>query len=177
MRVPVHGQLRRPPRAPVAPFASHLLIFSDGGFTPTSNLPVDATIPWRLDSARGLSACRRRCYVRLLGGESGPETYQDDIILDETRPEILSATARRRGSQRRQGERRGLRSKTKKRRYRLRINARDKTSGRRKNADHEQEAQTRQAARVQAPPRFRTAKRRIHLRVQNGGGNFRSGRR
>lgn len=70
--------------------ATSLLISNDGGFTPSTQMPVAATIPWRLDSS-GPERLPKTIYVRFSGGSSGPETYQDDIILDETAPAIRFA--------------------------------------------------------------------------------------
>ena len=71
--------------------AVSLLIANDGGFIPALSMPIAARVPWRLDSA-GPERLPRTIYVRFRGGESGPETYQDDIVLDQTAPQIPEAT-------------------------------------------------------------------------------------
>jgi DNA-binding beta-propeller fold protein YncE len=92
--------------------ATAVLIANDGSFLPSSPRPVAAQISWRLDSS-GSERQPKTIYARFEGGASGPETYQDDIILDRTSPKILKATlaARRHG---REG---------------LRLKARDNASG------------------------------------------------
>lgn len=79
------------------PFASDLVISNDGGFQPASTRPVDSRISWTLDSS-GPERIPKTIYVRFLGGDGGRETYQDDIILDETAPAVLSARFLRGGS-------------------------------------------------------------------------------
>ncbi len=71
-------------------FASDLWLSNDGGFDPFVQRPVEETIAWRLRSS-GPERLPRTIYVRFLGGDSGPETYQDDIILDQTAPQLESA--------------------------------------------------------------------------------------
>src|SRR5262249_40517044 len=97
------------------PFATSLLISNDGGFTDAVTVPVDASIAWTLDSS-GPERLPKTIYVRFQGGESGAETYQDDIILDQTPPTIEGVRAAARGS----GDARS---------YRLRISASDELSG------------------------------------------------
>jgi len=97
------------------PFATSVLVANDGGFTDAAMFPVDAAIPWTLDSS-GPERLPKTIYVRFLGGQSGPETYQDDIILDQTAPSIESLRA-------------ATRSIRDERAYRLRIRASDDLSG------------------------------------------------
>lgn len=72
-------------------FASDLMISNDGGFAPFKQLRVDPKIRWRLRSS-GPERLPKTIYVRFLGGSSGPETYQDDIILDQTAPKLGAVT-------------------------------------------------------------------------------------
>jgi DNA-binding beta-propeller fold protein YncE len=65
-------------------YASMLLISNDGGFVPSAELPVEAEIPWRLDPD-GPQRQPKTIYVRF---GYGPETYQDDIILDRNAPRV-----------------------------------------------------------------------------------------
>jgi hypothetical protein len=72
--------------------ANRLLISNDGGFVPASSKPVAAEIPWHLSSS-GPERLPKTIYVRF--GDSfwmDPQTYQDDIILDQTAPTIPAAT-------------------------------------------------------------------------------------
>jgi N-acetylglucosamine-6-sulfatase len=70
--------------------ASSMVVSNDGGFLEASELPVAASTPWQLDSS-GPERLPKTIYVRFLGGASGPETYQDDIILDQSAPKLVSA--------------------------------------------------------------------------------------
>ncbi len=70
--------------------AQELLISNDGGFGSagaTSLFPVDAHVPWRLTTLAN-RRLPRIVYARFRGGDAGRETYTDDIILDERRPEV-----------------------------------------------------------------------------------------
>jgi hypothetical protein len=71
------------------PLASSVRLSSDGGFGDAETLPVDADVPWTLetDSER----LPQTVYARFLDGASGPETYQDDIIVDTSLPSVMSA--------------------------------------------------------------------------------------
>lgn len=71
-------------------YATDLLASNDGGFANAIQAAVTASLPWRLDSS-GPERLPKTVYVRFTGGQSGPETYQDDIILDETPPLITEA--------------------------------------------------------------------------------------
>jgi sugar lactone lactonase YvrE len=73
-------------------YATDLWVSNDGGFKPLEEHPVVPTIPWTLQSS-GPERLPKTVYVRFVGGESGPETYTDDIILDQTPPVVDSATA------------------------------------------------------------------------------------
>lgn len=72
-------------------YASDLVLSNDGGFDPFDQRPLEETIAWRLRSS-GPERLPKTIYVRFIGGDSGPETYQDDIILDQTAPKVDSAT-------------------------------------------------------------------------------------
>jgi hypothetical protein len=71
--------------------AASLFASNDGGFRDPLQVSVADEIPWTLDSS-GPERLPKTIYVRFSGGLAGPETYQDDIILDETRPTIQAAT-------------------------------------------------------------------------------------
>ena len=67
--------------------ATDFLLSNDGGFTPATHFSVAAKVPWTLNST-GPERLPKTVYVRFAGGSAGNETYQDDIILDQTPPEI-----------------------------------------------------------------------------------------
>jgi hypothetical protein len=72
--------------------AATMLLANDGGFTPATALPVASSAPWVLNSS-GPERLPKTVYSRFSGGTAGNETYQDDIILDQTPPVIGVATA------------------------------------------------------------------------------------
>jgi hypothetical protein len=77
--------------SPVWPrLATSVRLSGDGGFGDAQTVPVDADIPWTLESD-GAERLPQTIYARFAGGESGLETYQDDIILDTRPPAVLSA--------------------------------------------------------------------------------------
>jgi hypothetical protein len=77
--------------SPVWPrLATSIRLSGDGGFADAQTLPVDVDIPWTLNSDEA-ERLPQTVYVRFIGGESGLETYQDDIILDTRPPAVLSA--------------------------------------------------------------------------------------
>ena len=67
--------------------AKSMVISNDGGFPDAAQSPVDPEISWTLGSS-GSERLPKTVYVRFTGGKSGAETYQDDIILDETAPSL-----------------------------------------------------------------------------------------
>lgn len=78
--------------SPVWPvFALTALISNDGGFRQAEEVPLATDIKWKLDAAGG-ERLPETIYVRFLGGQSGRETYQDDIVLDLVKPKVLTAT-------------------------------------------------------------------------------------
>ena len=72
--------------------ATDLFVSNDGGFGTFGSFGVAPAIPWRLDTT-GPERLPKTIYVRFAGGESGNETYQDDIVLDQTSPLLESAVA------------------------------------------------------------------------------------
>jgi hypothetical protein len=130
--------------------AARLRLSNDGGFGTWTSAPRVATETYRfrLDSS-GPERLPKTVYVRFEGGSlDGSRTFTDDIVLDETRPTVVSA--RRRGRT-------------------LRLRARDATSG----VVTMQTARDRR--RPAKPIRFRTAVRIARtarwIRVRDGAGN------
>jgi hypothetical protein len=139
-------------------FATSLLISNDGGFTQAVAFPVAASIPWTLDSS-GPERLPKTIYVRFQGGSSGPETYQDDIILDQTPPTIEGVRAAGRGS----GEAH---------RYRLHIRASDDLSGVGQMQITNDTAEPGDLVPFQAKTEVRSSSRKLLVRVQDLAGNF-----
>jgi streptogramin lyase len=67
------------------------VISNDGGFANARTVPVAAEIPWTLESS-GPERLPKTVYVRLVNaGTVSDQTYQDDIILDQTPPIVERA--------------------------------------------------------------------------------------
>jgi len=110
---------------PVWPeLAQSLLISNDGGFKPSGSPGVAETVPWTLDSA-GSERIPKTVYVRFQGGDSGRETYQDDIILDQTAPVLSRAISDCCAAGASSVSARGHRARI----TRIRLRAHDRTSG------------------------------------------------
>jgi len=119
---------------------------------------VDASIAWTLDSS-GPERLPKTIYVRFQGGESGPETYQDDIILDQTPPTIEGVRAAVRGS----GDARG---------YRLSIRASDELSGVAQMQITNDTSEPGDLVPFEPKTQVRTRSRKLLVRVQDLAGNF-----
>ncbi|MDQ3742173.1 MAG: Ig-like domain-containing protein, partial [Actinomycetota bacterium] len=139
------------------PFTTGFVISNDGGFRDAQTLPVAQSVPWRLDDS-GLERLPRTIYLRFAGVDGARETYQDDIILDQTAPRLLRARRVGRAS--------------------VRLRARDNVSGvarmqlttnrRRPGRERRFRARTTFAPRVGAP---------VFVRVRDGAGNWSGWRR
>jgi hypothetical protein len=69
---------------------SSMLISNDGGFKLAQTFPVQPETDWKLDSS-GPERLPKTIYVRFTGGNLTSETFQDDIILDQTAPKVTAA--------------------------------------------------------------------------------------
>lgn len=107
-------------------FALTALVSNDGGFRKAKGFPVLSTIEWTLDSS-GPERLPKTIYVRFQGGGAGLETYQDDIILDQTDPEVVEASFG--GGASASSATISRSKKPKKRSATLRIRAKDNVSG------------------------------------------------
>jgi hypothetical protein len=105
-------------------FAESIALSNDGGFRGPTVLAVAPQVSWELDSS-GPERLPKTVYARFRGGNSGRETYQDDIILDQIPPEILAARATPRDG----ASSSDARPRKARHAYVLTIRARDKTSG------------------------------------------------
>ena len=70
---------------------TQLLVSNDGGFLTPITFPAQREVKWRLDSS-GPERLPKIVYVRFLTGPFVSETHTDDIILDETPPQVTGAT-------------------------------------------------------------------------------------
>lgn len=67
--------------------ATTVTVSNDGGFSPSQTFDVADRIPWTLRSS-GADRLPKTVYVRF---DSSPAVYTDDIILDQTAPEVSRA--------------------------------------------------------------------------------------
>jgi hypothetical protein len=137
----------------------NLLLSNDGGFQNAITFPLAPQIAWRLDSS-GPERLPKTVYVRF--GASA-QTFQDDIILDETQPRLKSVSVQGPASV-------SVAVAAATKNVRLRLNAVDRTSG----------VERMQIARSKsAPAKWRTFKKRTSfmgakrpwVRVRDRAGN------
>ena len=145
--------------------AQTMAISNDGGFAGASIIELTPEIPWTLPSS-GPERLPKTVYARFKSGDSGLETYQDDIILDQTAPEILSVTARGGGAGKASA------SERKKRTYRLRIKARERTSGLEQMQATDKKGRPGALLPFSSRSKFSSSGSRIYVRVIDGAGNF-----
>ncbi|HEX8065669.1 MAG TPA: Ig-like domain-containing protein [Thermoleophilaceae bacterium] len=146
-------------------FATHVLLSNDGGFGNARRRAVDEQIRWTIDSS-GSERLPRTIYARFEGID-GRETYQDDIILDETAPRvILAAFASRDVSA--SSALRGAAKRT----YRLRIKARDAVSGPSRMQITTNRRRPGPILRYRNSARFRASTATIYVRVRDAAGNW-----
>lgn len=75
-------------------YASHTLVSNDGGFGSqggTALLPLASDVAWKLQSS-GPERLPKTVYLRFRGAGSDTLNFTDDIILDESVPELTKAT-------------------------------------------------------------------------------------
>ncbi len=116
------------------PYASDVVLSNDGGFRPASQRGVAERLTWTLNSS-GPERLPKTVYARfVVDGAVGAQTYQDDIILDQTPPavtraEVASAASARGARALGHQVRRQAAATRRARPYRLQVSARDRTSG------------------------------------------------
>jgi hypothetical protein len=148
-------------------WATRVLLSNDGGFgeAQTRNIAAAARYRWRIRSS-GPERLPKIVYVRFATASYvGSETLTDDIILDETRPKILSAIVTG-------GTPRAVVVTAKRRTYRLRLKARDRTSGVRRMQITSNRRNPGKLRRYNRRPRFKSSSASIYVRVRDGAGNF-----
>jgi outer membrane protein assembly factor BamB len=135
-----------------------LLISNDGGFAAPRQLPVAANIPWRLD-ASGPERLPKTIYVRF---GSSSQTFQDDIILDQTAPVISGASIAGTASRA---------SAASVKSYTIRVKAKDNLSGVAQLQITNSKRKPGSWRRFAASVRFRATSRRVFVRVRDKAGN------
>lgn len=152
-------------------------ISNDGGFRNAETSLVSADKNWTLASS-GPERLPKTVYVRFNGGESGRETYQDDIILDETPPVLNSVLASGGGASSSAALRSvSATSKRKVRKVRLKIRATDKTSGVGQMQVGVKKSSKLRKQKFRRSITFKTSSRFIWVRVIDKAGNFSKWRR
>lgn len=144
---------------------SALLISNDGGFRKAQSRPVSARTPWVLDSS-GPERLPKTVYLRFDGA---PVNFTDDIILDQTPPLVIAATAsiaRRMATSNGRAERRPAET------VRVRIRARDRVSGIRAMKVTDDRRRPVRARPFRGITTFDTGKNSIFVRVRDGAGNW-----
>jgi hypothetical protein len=146
--------------------ATAVWLANDGGFSKAKSFAVAPELPWRLVST-GPERLPKTVYMRF-GGSI--QTFSDDIILDETRPKVVSATLS--GGVATAG---AAAKKPRKRRYTIRMRARDNVSGvKRMQASVKQGKKRKKTKplRYRRKLRVRATSPRIRVRVRDGAGNW-----
>lgn len=148
-------------------FVTGALLSNDGGFGATKTQPLAGQIPWTLDSS-GAERLPKTVYLKYLTWQgranavTSDQTWQDDIILDQTPPEVEAIVAMTSTA--------GAAVISGGKKIKVRIKASDQTSG---VADM-QVGPTRSASlkRVTFTPVARVARsKRIYVRVFDAAGN------
>lgn len=142
-------------------FARRALVSNDGGFGDAASFPVADAIPWVLDST-GPDRLPRTVYVRFLGAGSDAQTFQDDIVLDQTAPTVRSAKLAA-------GP---FRPKLKEHTYHLRIDAHDDRSGVAKMQITTDRSRPGAVRRFRRTLDYAAATARIFVRVRDRAGNW-----
>lgn len=158
----------------VAPdYALIMLASNDGGFGDYEIFDVPesyrASYPWRLQSS-GPERLPKTVYLRFgyFSGEPNPRVEDinrtDDIILDETIPKVESVALL--GSE-------GSQAKATKGQpaYKLKIKAKDKTSGVKKMQITSKKSKPGKWKGFKKQPKFSTSGHKIFVRVRDGAGN------
>jgi hypothetical protein len=151
----------------VAPsWADTLRVANDGGFRPAETFPVKKTIRWRLAES-GPERLPKTVYLRF-GREA--QNFTDDIILDQTKPTVSSATVDASGAATTATVAQTAASETPT--YRVRIRAKDATSGVAKVQFARNKKHPSSLRKFARTTRYKAARAPKYLRVQDRAGNF-----
>ena len=131
--------------------ATEIRIANDGGFATAATVPPGppGLYPWTLDSS-GSERLPKTVYVRFASAAgASAETFTDDIVLDQTAPTVTQATIT--GG----GEPAASAIAAKRRKFKLRLKAKDNASG---------VAKVQVARRKKRPGKARKFKRRLTVK-------------
>jgi len=153
----------------IAPnWASALRIANDGGFRAAKTVPVANKIPWKLAES-GPERLPKTVYLRF-GGQA--QTFTDDIILDQTKPTVSAATVAGPGAAA-SSTRVAHTSAANDRTYRVRIRAKDNTSGvARVQFATSNRRHTTPLLRFASVTRYKGTNAPKYVRVQDRAGNY-----
>jgi hypothetical protein len=146
--------------------AAALSIANDGGFKAAQRSPVAKSIPWKLDSS-GPERLPKTIYVRF---GASTQTFTDDIILDQTKPTVSSATVDASGAATTAAVAQAAASEA--RTYRVHIRAKDATSGVAKVQFARNKKRPSSLRKFARTTRYKAARAPKYLRVQDRAGNF-----
>ena len=157
----------------VFPATTTSMLFSnDGGFlAPATFLPAPS-VKWKLDSS-GPERLPKTIYVRFLAGAIVGETFQDDIILDETPPVVQQAAV----SPAAAAAAARVATSSRLRRWRLRVRARDSNSGVARIQATSNKRKPGKLHRYKRRLTVRSAKRPRWIRARDRAGNYSKWRR
>lgn len=139
-----------------------LFVSNDGGFGNALTAGLAPTLTWTLDSS-GPERLPKTVYLRFTGPGAGRETYQDDIILDETPPVIRTATASAGGG--------AAASIASTKRIAVRLRAKDATSGVAKVQLGTRKSRRLPKVRYRSKLVLAKRARRVYVRVFDAAGN------
>lgn len=158
-------------------FSTEIRVANDGGFAGDQAFPVSDdyrfSVPWTLDSS-GPERLPKTAYLRFAyppsctppcaGGVTYSANYTDDIILDETNPELQSVALSGSGS-------RPAKVAARPATYKLKIKASDKTSGVEEMQITSKKSKPGKWKPYKAKAKFKTSKPKVFVRVRDAAGN------
>jgi hypothetical protein len=156
----------------VAPsWANALRVSNDGGFRGAKTFPVKNTIRWRLAES-GPERLPKTVYLRF---GNDVQNFTDDIILDQTKPALTAATVAGAGAATASADPVQA-AASKSRTYRVRLRAKDATSGVAKVQFAQSQRRPMALRKFQRVSRVQGSHAPKYVRVQDGAGNFSSWR-
>jgi hypothetical protein len=145
-------------------FAQELVASNDGGFGDAHTSALHATIPWTLAST-GPERLPKTVYARF---DDNTQTFQDDIVLDETAPVVQQATATRA----RAVAARITIAAAKRRAFRVRTRAKDNLSGVARLQLTTNKHKPGRALHYKPKRVFKASSSKIYVRVRDRAGNW-----